>query len=145
MEDEGLGGGGVGAGASSNSFTVGWHGDDGAGRGGKDALLEVWQADLTGLFNSPSEIRGTADRDFRGWGRQPTDGETGLFRFNTIKPGAVPWPDGRMQAPHISLCLVSRGINLGLHTRFCLFYPLDPADHTPCVDISCPGCADHSN
>ena len=29
-------------------------------------------------------------------------------------PGAVPFPDGRMQAPHIAVWIVARGINLGL-------------------------------
>ncbi len=90
---------------------------DGAGAPLKDALLEIWQADAAGLFNAPSETRGTADPAFSGWGRQPTDGTTGKYRFQTIKPGPVPWPDGRMQAPHISMWIVARGINLGLSTR----------------------------
>ncbi|QPH53645.1 protocatechuate 3,4-dioxygenase subunit alpha [Pontivivens ytuae] len=90
---------------------------DGAGAPLRDALLEIWQADADGLYASPAETRGTADPVFTGWGRQPTDGETGLYRFETIKPGRVPWPDGRMQAPHLSLWLVARGINLGLATR----------------------------
>ena len=115
----------VGDGAQGTRITVEGRVYDGAGKVVKDAMLEIWQADHTGLFNSPSETRGTADCDFRGWGRQPTDGETGLYRFDTIKPGAVPWPDGRMQAPHISVWLVSRGINLGLHTRI---YFADEAD-----------------
>jgi len=90
---------------------------DGAGEPVTDALLEIWQADAQGLFNGPSETHGVADPHFTGWGRQPTDGETGQFRFETIRPGRVPWPDGRMQAPHISLWIVARGINLGLSTR----------------------------
>ena len=32
-------------------------------------------------------------------------------------PGRVPFPDGRLQAPHISFWIVARGINLGLNTR----------------------------
>jgi protocatechuate 3,4-dioxygenase alpha subunit len=43
--------------------------------------------------------------------------ETGACVFHTIKPGRVPFPDGRLMAPHISLWIVARGINLGLHTR----------------------------
>jgi protocatechuate 3,4-dioxygenase alpha subunit len=42
---------------------------------------------------------------------------TGEFRFETVKPGAVPYPDGQMQAPHITAWIVARGINIGLHTR----------------------------
>ena len=39
------------------------------------------------------------------------------LRFETIKPGRVPFQDGRLMAPHISFWIVARGINLGLHTR----------------------------
>src|SRR5258705_13190302 len=54
---------------------------------------------------------------FRGWGRACSDFETGLYRFETIKPGAVIGRDGRPMAPHISFWIVARGINIGLHTR----------------------------
>lgn len=90
---------------------------DGQGEVLKDALLEIWQADAAGLYPSPEETRGAADPNFTGWGRCACDLETGAFRFETVKPGAVPWPDGRMQAPHITVWIVARGINLGLHTR----------------------------
>lgn len=90
---------------------------DGTGTPLKDALLEIWQADSNGLYNSPSETRGAADPNFAGWGRQPTDLKTGVFRFDTIKPGRVPFPDGRIQAPHVNFWIVARGINLGLNTR----------------------------
>ena len=43
--------------------------------------------------------------------------ESGEIRFETIKPGPVPFPGGRMMAPHINLWIVARGINLGLATR----------------------------
>lgn len=90
---------------------------DGAGQPLRDALVEIWQADAAGLYQSPSETRGTADPNFTGWGRQPADGTTGEWAFETIKPGRVPHPDGRLQAPHITLWIVARGINLGLNTR----------------------------
>ncbi|MDX8497768.1 protocatechuate 3,4-dioxygenase subunit alpha [Mesorhizobium sp. VK4C] len=90
---------------------------DGTGTPLKDALIEIWQADAAGLYNSPAELRGTADPNFLGWGRQPTDMETGVCLFRTIKPGRVPFRDGRLMAPHISLWIVARGINIGLHTR----------------------------
>jgi protocatechuate 3,4-dioxygenase, alpha subunit len=91
----------------------------------RDCVVEIWQADADGLYPSPSETRGTADANFTGWGRCPADGETGVFRFETVKPGRVPFPDGRLQAPHISLWIVARGINLGLNTR--LYFPEDEA------------------
>ena len=90
---------------------------DGLGTPLKDALVEIWQADAAGLYNGRGEKRGAADLSFPGWGRQPTDGVTGEFRFTTIKPGRVPFVDGRLMAPHISFWIVARGINIGLHTR----------------------------
>lgn len=90
---------------------------DGTGTQLKDAVLEIWQADAAGLYNSPTETRGTADLAFSGWGRSPTDMDSGEFRFDTIKPGRVPFGDGSLQAPHISFWIVARGINTGLHTR----------------------------
>lgn len=90
---------------------------DGTGSVLKDALVEIWQADAEGLYNSPSETRGAADPAFSGWGRFPSDMESGEIRFETIKPGPVPFPGGRMMAPHINLWIVARGINLGLATR----------------------------
>lgn len=90
---------------------------DGSGTPLKDAMIEIWQADAAGMYNSPSDLRGSADPDFTGWGRQPTTGENGVYVFETIKPGRVPFPDGRMQAPHISFWIVARGINTGLCTR----------------------------
>lgn len=90
---------------------------DGTGTALRDAMVEIWQADAVGLFASANEVRGQADPNFTGWGRSPGDMETGEFTFDTVKPGQVPWPDGRMQAPHITAWVVARGINIGLHTR----------------------------
>jgi protocatechuate 3,4-dioxygenase alpha subunit len=94
---------------------------DGSGAPLRDALVEIWQADAAGLHNSPSETRGTADPNFTGWGRAPTNMETGEFSFETVKPGRVPFRDGRLMAPHITFWIVARGINLGLHTR--MYFP----------------------
>jgi protocatechuate 3,4-dioxygenase alpha subunit len=90
---------------------------DGTGAPLRDALVEIWQADAQGLYNSPAERRGRADPAFSGWGRCATDMETGIFRFDTVKPGRVPFRDGRLQAPHVTFWIVARGINTGLHTR----------------------------
>ncbi|MEM8850777.1 MAG: protocatechuate 3,4-dioxygenase subunit alpha [Pseudomonadota bacterium] len=83
---------------------------DGDGAPLTDALVEIWQADAAGRYGP----------DARGWGRQPTDAETGQFRFETVKPG----PAGG-QAPHLLIWIVARGINLGLTTRA---YFADEAD-----------------
>ncbi|WP_284778137.1 protocatechuate 3,4-dioxygenase subunit alpha [Agrobacterium sp. lyk4-40-TYG-31] len=98
---------------------------DGGGNPLKDALIEIWQADAQGLYNSPSETRGTADPNFSGWGRSPGDMDSGEFVFETIKPGKVPFNDGRPMAPHITFWIVARGINIGLHTR--MYFPEEEA------------------
>ncbi|MGO4407076.1 protocatechuate 3,4-dioxygenase subunit alpha [Bosea sp. RAF48] len=90
---------------------------DGSGTPVKDALIEIWQADAQGIYAGPGERRGEADPEFPGWFRQPVDGATGVYRFETIKPGIVPYFDGRPMAPHITFWIVARGINIGLHTR----------------------------
>ncbi|CDZ39676.1 Protocatechuate 3,4-dioxygenase, alpha subunit [Neorhizobium galegae bv. officinalis] len=90
---------------------------DGAMTPLKDAMIEIWQADADGYYNSPSETRGKADPNFFGWARQPGDMATGEFAFETIKPGKVPFRDGRPMAPHVTFWVVARGINLGLNTR----------------------------
>ena len=94
---------------------------DGSGTPLKDALIEIWQADAEGLYNSPSETRGSADPNFLGWGRTPGDMATGEFIFETIKPGKVPFKGGRWMAPHITFWVVARGINIGLQTR--MYFP----------------------
>ncbi|MEO0682371.1 MAG: protocatechuate 3,4-dioxygenase subunit alpha [Pseudomonadota bacterium] len=90
---------------------------DGMGTPLRDAMVEIWQPDAAGLFPSANETRGTADPNFTGWGRSPGDMATGEFVFETVKPGRVPFPDGRLQAPHITAWVVARGINIGLQTR----------------------------
>lgn len=89
---------------------------DGAGRPVNDCVVEIWQADAAGLYNSPMEHRGAADPNFTGFGRCAADDE-GVFSFDTVKPGPVPGPRGATMAPHVSFWVVARGINIGLHTR----------------------------
>ena len=78
----------------------------------RDAMVEVWQADAQGLYPG---MEG-ADPHLAGWARRATDPETGVWRLDTVRPGAVAHAAGRM-APHLTLWIVARGINLGLHTR----------------------------
>src|SRR5437899_3317467 len=44
----------------------------------------------------------------------------GGYAFDTIKPGSVPDPDGKPQAPHILLAVFARGMLLHLYTRIYL-------------------------
>jgi protocatechuate 3,4-dioxygenase alpha subunit len=87
---------------------------DGLGEPVRDAIVEIWQADGAGRHADGSG-------DFRGWGRVAADLDTGVFGFETVKPGAVTGHDGRPMAPHLTLWIVARGINIGLHTR--LYFP----------------------
>ena len=120
----------VGPQAKGERITVTGRVLDGSGTPLKDALIEIWQADAAGLYNSPLERRGAADPHFSGWGRQPTDGVTGEFRFETIRPGRVPDRHGRMQAPHVTFWIVARGINIGLHTR--MYFADEEAANAEC-------------
>lgn len=107
----------VGEGAQGERISIIGRVIDGSGTPLKDAVVEIWQADAAGLYNSPAETRGQADPSFSGWGRCATDMETGDYRFDTVKPGRVPFSDGQLQAPHICMWIVARGINTGLSTR----------------------------
>jgi protocatechuate 3,4-dioxygenase alpha subunit len=91
---------------------------DGTGSPVKDVLIEAWQANATGIYPHPEDRRhGACEPGFRGWGRIISDFDTGLWGFDTVKPGMVMGRNGVPQAPHVSLWLVSRGINIGLQTR----------------------------
>jgi protocatechuate 3,4-dioxygenase alpha subunit len=92
---------------------------DGIGTVLKDVLIEIWQANAAGKYAHPADRQpGKAiDPSFRGWGRSCTDFETGVFTFDTIKPGSVEGRNGRFMAPHINAWVVARGINIGLNTR----------------------------
>jgi protocatechuate 3,4-dioxygenase, alpha subunit len=99
---------------------------DGTGTPVRDALVEIWQANADGRYNHPADRQKKAlDPDFRGWGRTGADFKTGIYTFETVKPGAVIGRHTRMMAPHINVWIVSRGINIGLHTRM---YFSDEAD-----------------
>lgn len=112
-----LGSGPLSPGAKGARIVITGHIIDGAGNVLKDALVEIWQADAEGLYPGRGETRGKADPAFEGWARQSTDSVTGLYRFETIKPGSAPYSDGRPMAPHITVWIAARGINIGLHTR----------------------------
>ncbi len=91
---------------------------DGTGTPVRDALLEIWQANSVGRYNHPADTQAKPlDDDFRGWGRTGSDLKTGVYTFETIKPGSVDTRRGKPMAPHINFWIVARGINIGLNTR----------------------------
>ena len=99
--------------AAGTRITVTGTVTDGTGAPVKDILIEVWQANAAGIYPGKGEV----EDGFRGWGRVTPDFETGVFSFETVKPGKVTGPDARPMAPHLNLWLVARGINVGLNTR----------------------------
>ena len=84
---------------------------DGTGDPVPDAMVEVWQADATGRYDS---------EEFSGFGRSGTD-EDGRFCFTTVKPGPVPGPEGTPQAPHVNVVIFARGLLRQVVTR--LYFP----------------------
>jgi len=89
---------------------------DGDGAVIPDCILEIWQADAQGRFSDPQDKRALPNSSFKGFGRCGTD-TSGGYAFDTIKPGVVPDPDGKPQAPHILLAVYARGMLLHLYTR----------------------------
>ncbi|RII37981.1 protocatechuate 3,4-dioxygenase subunit alpha [Pseudooceanicola sediminis] len=86
---------------------------DGTGWALRDAMIESWQPDASGLFAGQEG----ADPAVNGFCRFGADFESGKFTLRTVKPGTYKGRGGVVQAPHISLWVVSRGINTGLQTR----------------------------
>jgi protocatechuate 3,4-dioxygenase alpha subunit len=90
---------------------------DGDGNAVPDALVEIWQANSYGRYNHPDDKQEKPlDPGFIGWGRCGTD-KTGVFSFETIKPGPVPGPDQTVQAPHINVAVFARGMLVHAYTR----------------------------
>jgi protocatechuate 3,4-dioxygenase alpha subunit len=90
---------------------------DGLGAPVPDGLIETWQADADGRFAHPDDPRGAVDwGGFGGFGRCATDA-AGRWSVLTVKPGSVPGPGESIQAPHISVTVLARGMLQRLVTR----------------------------
>lgn len=81
---------------------------DGNGHLVRDSYIELWQANHEGVYDTAYDL----EKPFNGFGRTATTFDAGEWTAYTVKPGAV----GK-QAPHITLALFARGINIQLHTR----------------------------
>lgn len=82
-----------------------------------DALVEIWQANAHGRYRHPEDRRDLPlDGGFVGFGRCATDAQ-GEYRFETVRPGPVPDPEGEPQAPHIDVTLFARGMLAHAFTR----------------------------
>ena len=109
--------------ASAQGDTVNIHGCvlDANRRPVSDAILELWQADPDGHYPVNPNASGRAG----GFLRLATD-DTGCFRFTTCRPGAVPFDETRMQAPHIVVLVFARGLLRHLITR--MYFPGESAN-----------------
>lgn len=99
---------------------------DGAGDPVADGLVEIWQANGAGRYTHPADDRDEIPLEdgFWGFGRSATvDG--GRFEFVTVKPGRVPWVDGRLQAPHLLVGVFARGLLKRVSTR--MYFPDEEA------------------
>jgi protocatechuate 3,4-dioxygenase, alpha subunit len=111
----------TGAGVSGQPIEIQGKVLDADGQGVSDAMIEIWQANAHGKYAHPDDPQQKpVEPNFLGYGRIPT-GEDGSFRFTTIKPGRVPGPDGKLQAPHIAVSVFSRGLLRRLVTR--IYFP----------------------
>lgn len=100
---------------------------DGNGDPVTDAMIETWQADPDGRFDHPDDPRGavaSAVPGFRGFGRSATDAE-GRWWVRTVRPGALPCPDGGTEAPHVDVSVFARGLLDRLVTR--IYFPDETA------------------
>jgi protocatechuate 3,4-dioxygenase alpha subunit len=99
---------------------------DGAGDVLPDALIEVWQANAAGKYAHPADGgTGPLDPACDGFGRVATD-ELGRFRFSTVVPGRVPGPGQTLQAPHLAVGVLARGLLTRLVTR--LYFEDEPSN-----------------
>jgi protocatechuate 3,4-dioxygenase alpha subunit len=95
---------------------------DGAGDPVTDGMVEIWQANAAGRYAHPADDREEIPLEdgFSGFGRSDTvDG--GRFELVTVKPGRVPWVDGRLQAPHLLVGVFARGLLKRVATR--MYFP----------------------
>ena len=85
---------------------------DGDGAPVGDALLEVWQPDASGVA------------------RAATDAE-GRYRVACARPGPVPGPGDRPQAPHLLVAVFARGLLDRLYCR--IYFPGEALNQTDAI------------
>jgi protocatechuate 3,4-dioxygenase, alpha subunit len=113
----------AGEGVSGDRVTIQGRVFDGDGVPVRDAILEIWQANAHGKYDHPEDTQDKPlEPGFKGYGRVPVSAE-GVFRFVTIKPGPVPGPKGKEQAPHLAISVFMRGLLKRLVTR--MYFPDD--------------------
>ncbi len=121
----------AGPGVSGERLTIEGKVFDGDGQPVPDAMIEIWQANAHGKYGHPEDTQEKPlEPSFYGYGRVPTD-DNGQFRFTTIKPGSVPDPAGKPQAPHLVVSIFMRGLMKRLVTR--IYFPDEAANNSDLV------------
>jgi len=109
---------------------------DGDGQPVPDAMIEIWQANSHGRYHHPVDSRDLPlEPSFSGFGRSATDAE-GIYWFETVKPGPVPFPSGGLQAPHICVTVFARGLLNHLSTR--VYFADEPANAEDAILLHVP-------
>lgn len=104
--------------ATPGAITITGTISDGAGQPIPDHLLETWQADPEGRYADAYGYGGASEMEgFRGFARYGVEIGDGEYQIVTIKPGRVKEPGGRLQAPHIAVTLMARGMLNRVVTR----------------------------
>jgi protocatechuate 3,4-dioxygenase alpha subunit len=99
---------------------------DGRGEPVPDHLLETWQADPDGRFADLHGYGGASTLDgFRGFARVGHEAGDGSYEITTVKPGRLPDLTGGLQAPHIDVSVLARGM---LHRVVTRIYFADEPD-----------------
>jgi protocatechuate 3,4-dioxygenase, alpha subunit len=126
----------AGPGAEGEALTLICRVLDAEGAPVDDAMLELWQADASGVYNHPDDPR-YADHDpaCPGFARQATNAK-GECVFHTVKPGSVTSDGGATQAPHINVAVFARGLLKRAVTR--IYFEDDPANAQDSVLASVP-------
>jgi len=115
----------AGTGAKGEQVWLTFRVVDGDGVPVPDAMIELWQADSEGKYEH--QRGGAEGASFGGFGRLAT-AEDGSCTFETVRPGCVPGPAETVQAPHINVSILGRGILKRLSTR--LYFAGEPANAT---------------
>ena len=102
-------------GAEGERITLTGRITDGDGAPFADVCIELWQSDPA------------ATERFPGFGRSRTDAD-GIYRFTTLKPGPVAGRGNAIQAPHLALWVLGRGLMRGLATR--AYFAGEPRNET---------------
>jgi protocatechuate 3,4-dioxygenase, alpha subunit len=100
------------------AFTLSGTVYDGLGDVIPDHLIEIWQPDPDGHFADMYGEGGASTlAGFRGFARYGAEDGDGSYELLTVKPGRIPDRKGILQAPHIAVTVMARGMLNRVVTR----------------------------